>query len=195
MMGDEFTVTDLSSIDIIADFDELDMLDEPLYVPDEIEGWIDETKGIERILSVISSTFNPRTAGWIASEAVVSEKTARYHAELLADIGVVASDTSCGVTRYMIDPMFAHYREVSRLIRARSKDDLMSDVASIQETIEEIQQSYDVESPDELRASSTDRDCDVKTVRECKKRASEWEYLQDCLEVYRESIRHYDAFE
>lgn len=170
-------------------------VDDDVEVPPEVEQWVDETKGVERIVSVAISTSKPKTAQWIADQAVVSEQTARDHLETFADIGVIASFTSSGVTKYHADEAFIHYQEVQSCVEQYTKDELTDMLADLRSVIEDIQQSYEVDTPDDLRVKSAEDDIDVETVREYKKKASEWETVSDQIKVVEDAIRRYERFD
>lgn len=169
--------------------------DDDVDVPEEVEDWVDETKGVERIITVAMTISRPRTAEWIADQAVVSEPTARDHLGTFAELGVVASTTSSGVTRYHADEAFLHYREVSRYVEQYPKEELTDMVSDCQVRIEEIEEEYEVKTPDELRAKAAEEGTDIETVREYKKRASDWEMLRDRLAVLEDAIRRFDKFD
>lgn len=170
-------------------------IDDDVEVPSEIEEWVDETKGVERIISVAITTSKPRTVDWISDQAVVAEQTARDHLETFAELGVVASFTASGVTKYHADEAFVHYREVSRLVKQHQKEELSDRIEEIQELITEIEESYDVESPDGLRALAAQSGVDTEDIRDYKKTASEWETLRDRLAVLEDAIRRFEKFD
>jgi len=168
---------------------------EDVDVPEEIEDWVEETKGVERIVSVAITTSKPRTAEWIAGQAAVSEKTARDHLKTFAELGVVASFTSSGVTRFHADEAFIHYREVSRCVEQYTKEKLTEKVEDYQDAIEDLKSEFDVATPDELRAKAAEEDTSTEDIRTYKKTASEWETMRDRLEVLEDSIRRFEKFD
>jgi predicted ArsR family transcriptional regulator len=169
--------------------------DEDVEVPPEVEDWVEDTKGVERIVSVAITTSKPRTAEWIADQALVSEQTARDHLETFAELGVVASFTSSGVTRYHADEAFIHYREVSRCVEQYSKDKLSDEVEEIKIAIDDLKETHGVDSPDDLRAKAAAQDTDTETVKEYKKSAAEWDSLRDRLAVLEDAIRRFEKFD
>jgi hypothetical protein len=54
----------------------------------DIETWIEHTSPFERVWSVIQPASEPRSANWVASEAVVAEETAQTHLDQLVEVGV-----------------------------------------------------------------------------------------------------------
>lgn len=166
--------------------------DDDVDVPKELEEWKAETKGVERIISVALTTSESRTADWIAKQALVAEQTARDHLKMFADLGVVASYTSSGVTKYEADEAFIHYREASRCAKQYTKEELLEKIEDVQSTIADIKESYEVSSADELRAKAAGDDVSTADHRDFKKTASELETLRDRLAVLEDATRRYD---
>ena len=169
--------------------------DDDVEVPAELEKWKSETKGVERIISIAITTSQPRTVEWIAEQALVAEQTARDHLKMFAELGIVASFTSSGVTRYHADEAFVHYREVSRCVEQHSKEELSEEVEQLQEAIARIKEEHDIATPDELRARAAEADIDTATLRQYKKSASEWETIRDRLEVLEDALRRFEKFD
>lgn len=170
-------------------------IDDDVEVPEEVQEWVDETKGVERVVVVAISIRKPRTAEWISDQAMVSEQTARDHLQTFADIGIVASFTSSGVTRYHADEGFLHYREVSRFVDQYTKDELESEIEISKGKLEELKDEYDVSRPDGLRAKAAEEATEIDKIRELKKLAAEWETLIDRLEILEDAVRRFDKFE
>lgn len=169
--------------------------DDDIEVSPELEKWVEETKGVERIISVAITTSEPHTAEWIADQAQVSEQTARDHLKTFSDLGIVAMITASGVTRYHADEAFIHYREVSRYVDQHSKEELFEKVEAVQTSLKDIKEEYDVRTPDELRSKAAEDDTDIEAIRQYKKTAAEWETLRDQLGVLEDALRQYDRFD
>lgn len=169
--------------------------DDDVDVPHELEEWKDETKGVERIISVALTTSKPRTVEWIAKQALVAEQTARDHLKMFADLGVIASYTSSGVTKYHADEAFIHYREVSRCAKQYTKEELSEEIEQTQSAIADIRESYGVSSGDDLRAKAAGDDVDTDDLRDFKKTAAELETLRDRLKVLEDAMRRFDKLE
>ncbi|RDZ43960.1 hypothetical protein C5B86_10200 [Haloferax sp. Atlit-19N] len=94
-------------------------------------------------------------------------------------------------TLYCVDQLMATYREVAALQREHSREELTDALDSMRSKITDWKQSYDVETPGELRASiaDADDDDDVETRREV---ASEWEHLADRVSIVRAALNEYD---
>jgi polyhydroxyalkanoate synthesis regulator phasin len=170
-------------------------IDDDVEVPDEVEDWVDETKGFERVASVAISTTEPHKAKWFADQAVVAEQTARDHLETFADLGVVASFTSKGVTRYQADEGFIHYREVSRLVEEHTRDELTEQLSEVKESIQQYRDHYEIQTADELRAKIGDEEMPIEEVREIKKSASELDMLRDRLAVLQDAVQRFETLD
>ncbi|GGL41565.1 hypothetical protein GCM10009037_26410 [Halarchaeum grantii] len=163
--------------------------DEPAYV----SRWKAATTGFDRVQSVASSLEEPRTAGWIADEAYVSEPTTRDHLERLVDLGVlVVDDTGRGKTYYP-DPVYTRLTAIQELVAENSETELTEQAIDIQADITAWTEDYDVETPRELRASVTD-DVSLEEADERLRVAADWESARYQLSLLRDAIDHYDTY-
>lgn len=162
--------------------------------PTGIEGWKQESKGIERVIDVVLTVDEPQTAGWIAGEAHVSEQTTREHLQLFADLGVVSASTVSGVTKYQPDPAWTRYQELAQLTERYDRDELLDQVGQLKERIEAAESQFGVESPDELRAKAAGDDTTVDEVKEFRTAASEWESALSDLKIRQQALERYDEF-
>lgn len=163
--------------------------------PRGTERWKQETKGIERVIDVALALTEPRTAGWVADEALVSEQTAREHLDLLTELGVVAATTARGVTKYRPDATWLRFQEVAALVEKHSRDELLDRVESYKERIAETEDSYGVEGPDALRSRAAADGTGVEEVREYRQAAAEWETLRHELDLLEEALERYDEYD
>jgi len=159
------------------------------------EAWKEHTKAIERVIDVALTLDEPRSVSWISDQAHVAEATARDHLELLTDqLGVIASTTAHGVTKYQPDELYFRYLEVSQRIEGSDKDELAQHAADLQEQIAECEEQYDAEDPDELRTRIAEEDTTAEQAREYRQVASEWETLKYRLSIIREALDRYDQY-
>ncbi|WP_423751503.1 winged helix-turn-helix domain-containing protein [Salinirarus marinus] len=169
--------------------DSRDGEDEPAY----ISQWKDATTGFDRVRSVASSLEEPRTAGWIAGEAHVSEPTTRNHLERLVDLGVLVTDESARGKTYYPDPVYTRLTAIQELVAENSEADLTQQATAIQADIESWKAEYDVESPRSLRASVTE-DVSVEDAQQRLRIAADWESAQYQLSLLRDAIDHYETY-
>jgi predicted ArsR family transcriptional regulator len=156
------------------------------------ERWLEATSAFDRVRSVAFALQRPRTAGQIAESAHVAEKTARDHLKRLVEMDVLLAETGDGPTTYYPDPAFMRYREIRTLAREHDRDELTEIVATLKSDIEAWREEFDVETPDELRASVADADVSVEAVYERQKIAEDWAYTEYRLELIREALAQYD---
>jgi len=156
------------------------------------ERWVEETSAFDRVRSVAFALQQPRTAGQIAESAHVSEKTARDHLRRLVEMDVMLEETGAGPTTYYPDPAYMRYREVRTLAREHDRDELTDIVATLKRDIEEWREEFDVETPDELRASVADADVSEEEVYERQKIAEDWEYTEHRLGLIKDALDEYD---
>jgi len=154
--------------------------------------WVEATSAFDRVRSVAFALQQPRTAGQIAESAHVAEKTARDHLQRLVEMDTMLAETGEGSTTYYPDPGFMRYREVRTLAREHDRDELTELVATLKGDIESWRDEFDVETPDELRASVADADVSVEAVYERQKVAEDWVYTEHRLELIKEALAQYD---
>lgn len=154
--------------------------------------WIQETSAFDRVRSVAFALQQSRTAGWIADSARVSEKTARGHLRRLVEMDVLLEDAGQGPTTYYPDPGYMRYRDVRTLARENDRDELAEMVATLKGDVEGWRDGYDVEAPDELRASVADAAVSEADVYERQQVAEDWEYTEHRLGLIRDALAQYD---
>jgi len=157
-----------------------------------VDRWIEETSAFDRVRSVAFALQQPRTAGQIADSAHVSEKTARGHLQRLVEMDVLLEDANDGPTIYYPDPGYMRYRDVRTLARENDRDELTEMVATLKGDLEDWQDEYDVEGPDELRVSVADDDVSQAAVYDRQKVAEDWEYTEHRLGLIRDALAQYD---
>ena len=157
-----------------------------------IEGWVAETSAFDRLRSVAFALQRPQSAGEIADQAHVSEKTARGHLQRLVEMDAMDAWTDGGRTTYYPDPGYVRYREVRSLAREYDRDELVEQVAAIKREIEGWQREYDVDSPTELRASVAGIDVSEAAVYERQQVTEDWELAEHRLDLFGEALNAYD---
>jgi len=156
--------------------------------------WQQASESIDRIISVALTLEEPQTAAWIAEEAGVSESTTRKHCERLVDLRALTSATAHGVTTYAPASAYFRFRDVSRFAQEHTEDELLELSGQIKDTLEEQRETYDAETPDELRSRAADPETSADQTREYRQVSSEWESLEYRLSVIREAIDRYDEY-
>ena len=148
------------------------------------------TRG-ERVRAAARTLRTPRTASWVAEETGVSVKTAQKYLEQLVEDNVLQKIEQGEQTLYCVDQLMATYREVAALQREHDREELTTAVESMRSKIANWKDSYNVETPGELRASLADLN-DPDEIETRREAASEWEHLTDRLPIVRAALNEYD---
>lgn len=156
------------------------------------EAWKQNTKAIERVISVVLTVEQPKTAKAIAEEAQVAEQTARDHLALLQDLTVVGSTTAHGVTNYHPDGGYLRFRAVAGAVEEYSREGLLETARDLKERTEAVEQRYGVETPNDLRSRAIGEENSAEEMAELERAASEWESLQHDLSIIEQAYRQYE---
>lgn len=148
------------------------------------------TRG-ERVRAAARTLREPRTASWVADETGVSVKTAQKYLDQLVEDSVLRTVEQGGQTRYCIDQLMATYREVASLQREHDREELTAALKSMRTQIGDWTETYDVETPGELRASIAELEAEDEIDRR-RDVASEWEHLENRVSVVRAALNEYD---
>jgi hypothetical protein len=159
-----------------------------------IEEWKSQTKGIERVRSVVFTTDKPRPVSWFAEEALVSESTAREYLDLFADMGVVQT-AGTKAKKYCIDQRYLRYLEVRELADEYSQDELVEMAEERQEQLESLKSEFGEESPTDIRTRVCEPDTPPEECARLRKVASEWETIQSQLYRIKEAVQWLDSEE
>jgi hypothetical protein len=161
--------------------------------PDYVATWKAHTTGFDRVRSVASSLEAPQTAAWIATEAHVSEPTARDHLSRLVDLGVLMTDDTAKGRTYYPDPVYTRLTALQELVNTNTETELTEQATTIQQDIAAWKDQYGVESPRALRASVTE-DISAEEAQERIRIAADWDSAQYHLSLLRDAIDHYDTY-
>lgn len=94
--------------------------------------WVEQTTAYRRVRSIASTVSQPRSVQYIASEARVSEVTAREYLDRLADLGVLLKSEKEGTPVYSEDPLYTRMQGVRELLDEYDRDDLIELQAEIE---------------------------------------------------------------
>ena len=133
------------------------MTDQPQ--PDEFEDineavgeeWESETTPYERIRRVIAHRYMPVSADVVAEDAQTSPKTARKHLKILAEEGFVITATGeHGGTVYRRSSESLVVEQAADILKHVSTDELVTRIGEMRDQLNDYQQEYGVDSPEEL---------------------------------------------
>lgn len=155
--------------------------------------WKEHTSAFDRVRSVAVTLDEPRSADWIADQALVAGNTARDHLERLVEMNVLRTEPGEQATLYRPDPLYTRLRALRDLLDERSRDDLVALRADLQERLDAWREEYGVDRPAELReqAARTGTAAETRTLREV---ASDWDVVRYRLELVTDAIERYETY-
>jgi DNA-binding transcriptional ArsR family regulator len=156
--------------------------------------WKEHASAFDRVRAVVMAANEARPAGWIAEHARVAESTAREHLTRLADMGMVTTTTTGAGTEYGPDPAYVRFREIRELTADYELDELSDFIVELKDSIAEIRDGYDAESPSELRAAAADETLSPAESRELLRAAADWDHYAYRLSLLEDAIARYDEY-
>jgi hypothetical protein len=118
-------------------------------------------------------------------------KTAQKYLDQLVEDSVLRTVEQGDRTLYCVDRLVSSYREIAALQREHDREELTTALASMRERVTDWAETYDVETPGELRGTIADLD-DAAEIERRRAVASEWEHLADRIPVVRAALNEYD---
>jgi hypothetical protein len=184
---------------ITREFEEVSMTEPPSdgennQEPASVERWKEHTTGFDRVRSVAFALQEPRTAGWIADEAYVSEPTTRDHLARLVDLGILVTNDTSGGRTYYPDPIYSRLTALRELVDANTAAELAEQATEIQRDIEAWKDEYGVSDSSSLRATVAGEDLSADEARTRLRRADDWASAKYHLSLLRDAIDHYDTY-
>ncbi|MEZ3162278.1 DUF7342 family protein [Halorubrum miltondacostae] len=92
---------------------------------DGVSKWVDQTTAYDRVRSIGSTVSQPRSVQYIASEARVSEVTAREYLDRLTDLGVLLKSEKEETPVYSPDPLHTRLMGIRELLEQNDQEDLI----------------------------------------------------------------------
>ena len=151
------------------------------------------TTGEDRVRMVARQLSEPRTANWIASEADWSHEPTRRVLERLVDDGVLRRDDEGTHTTYYPDYRQQALREATLLRdEVDSVEELTDRLAGMRSKVRTWSEEFEVESPNQLRATVGDGDLAPKEESRRREVAREWAHLERRIEIVQFAIREWE---
>lgn len=130
-----------------------------------VKEWKQETSPYTRIREIIGHAYTPQPVASIATQAHVSEKTARKHLNTLAADGFVSTQPGDhGATLYSRSSESLVVEQATDILEELSVAELRERVSELRSTIRDFQETYDAESPEELSVKAADETLTTQNV-------------------------------
>lgn len=152
-----------------------------------------QTTGEDRVRMVARQLSEPRTANWIASEAGWSHGPTKRVLERLVDDGILRRDDSGPHATYYPDYRRQALQEAMRLRDSgRTVEELTDRLEAMTVRIRSWKDDFDVESPNELRATVAEQDLGPEAAKRRREVARNWDHLRRRRRIVGFAIREWD---
>jgi len=152
--------------------------------------WKASTTALERIKQVSEQTATSQPVSAIATEALVSEPTARKHLAALVEVGTVTKTTESGTTKYSRDDDQHLYQRIRTLASEHSQETLIDEIQDLKQRLDELKSEADAVSPEtivtNISADTTESDWDA---------VAEWQTVERDLHIAQAAINYERARE
>lgn len=152
--------------------------------------WKASTTALERIKQVSEQTTTPQPVSAIATEALVSEPTARKHLNALVEVGTVTKTSEGGTTKYSRDDDQLLYQRIRTLASEHSRETIIDEIQDLKQRLDELKSEYDAVSPEtvvtNLSADATESDWEA---------VAEWQTVERDLHIAQAAINYERARE
>lgn len=152
-----------------------------------------QTTGEDRVRIVARQLSEPQTANWIASEADWSHGPTKRVLQRLVDDGILHRDESGTHTTYYPDYRRQAMQEAMRLRDSgHTVEELTDRLTEMKAQIRDWKDTFDVESPNQLRGTLVDETLEADEEDRRREIAREWEHLQRRIEIVGFAVREWD---
>ncbi|WP_247729955.1 winged helix-turn-helix domain-containing protein [Halovivax limisalsi] len=155
----------------------------------------DHAAKLTRLRDVAMTVRGPKNAREISEAADLSPNTARKYLDQLVEAGVLETIDAGRETRYAPDRKRQYLDQLRELIETYAKDDLANELDAIRGDVDDFRRTYDVETPDELRASVGADGVDAPDREQRIRDAEDWAYFEQRATMLQEAITLYDSLD
>lgn len=149
----------------------------------------------ERIRSVATTLHEPRSINWISDQADAAWSTTNEELQDLVEQGQLRRVDAGDTTLYQPDYTQLLLDEIRTLIEENSREDLQDELAAITEEIEAWQETYDVETWEELEQSLADGDLSSAALRERRDVIAFWRENEEDRQLIKHALTLYSDVE
>lgn len=163
--------------------------------PDGVQSWTESMSARERIRAIATTLREPRSINWISEQADASWDTTKSELEVLDQRGEVRCVEGGDSTLYQPDYTRLLFDEIRRLIEENTREELRDGLDSIADKIGSWQESYDVESWEDLEQSLADDSLSAEERRERRDVVTHWRESEDSRDIITHALSLYSAVE
>lgn len=160
-----------------------------------VQSWTETMSARERVRSVAKTLREPRSVNWISEQAEAAWSTTNEELQDLADQGELRRVAAGDATRYQPDYTRLLFDEIRTLIMENTREELRDELTAITEEIEEWQETYDVETWEELEQSLADGDLSSADLHDRRDVIAFWRENEEDRRLIKHALELYSDVE
>ena len=160
-----------------------------------VASWTETMSARERIRSVAETLREPRSTNWISDQADAAWSTTSNELNELVEQGRLRRIEAGYTTLYQPDYTRLLFEEIRTLIEENAREELQSELAAIAEEIEGWQDTYNVETWEELEQSLADGEVSSAEIRERREIIAFWRANEEDRQLIKHALELYSDVE
>jgi hypothetical protein len=160
-----------------------------------VQSWTESMSARDRIRAVAGTLREPRSVNWISEQADAAWSTTNEELQDLVDRSQLRCVEAGETTRYQPDYTRLLFEEIRTLIEENTREELRSELAAITEEIEEWQETYDVETREELEQSLADGNLASAELRDRRDVIAFWRENEEDRRLIKHALELYSDVE
>lgn len=160
-----------------------------------VASWTETMSARERIRSVAETLREPRSTNWISDQADAAWSTTSNELNELVEQGRLRHIEAGDTTLYQPDYTRLLFEEIRTLIEENAREELQSELAAIAEEIEGWQDTYNVETWEELEQSLADGEVSSAEIRERREIIAFWRANEEDRQLIKHALELYSDVE
>jgi len=162
---------------------------------DKVHSWAESMSARDRIRAVAETFREPRSVNWISEQADTAWSTTNEEVQTLVKQGQLRRIEAGETTRYQPDYTRLLFEEIRTLIAENTREELRNELAAITEEIEKWQETYEIETWEELEQSLADGDLTSDELRERRDVITFWRENEEDRRLIKHALELYSDVE
>ncbi len=162
---------------------------------DGVQSWTESMSARERIRSVAETLREPRSINWISDQADAAWSTTNDELQDLVDQGQLCRVAVGDTALYQPDYTRLLFDEIRTVIEENSREELRSELAAITDEIEGWQETYGIETWEDLEQSLADSDLSSADLRERRDVITFWRENEESRRLIKHALELYSDVE